>query len=52
MKFSVNNFSNKCEEIHRKLQICSNFVKKFLIENFRIFAQETDQIDRKNIMAE
>ena len=34
MKFSVKNFSSKCDHIRRKLRIWSHLLKKSLIENF------------------
>ena len=34
MKFSIKNFINKCDQIHRKPRIWSHLLKKFLIENF------------------
>ena len=34
MKFSINDFFSKCDQIQRKLQICSHLPNKSLIENF------------------
>ena len=34
MKFSIKDFSNKCDQIRRKLQIWSHLLKKSLMENF------------------
>ena len=34
MKFSTKAFFSECEQIHRKLQICSHLLKKSLMENF------------------
>ena len=34
MKFSIKDFFSKCDEIHRKLQIWSHFLKESLMENF------------------
>ena len=34
MKFFIMGFFNKCDQIHRKLQIWSHLLKKTLIENF------------------
>ena len=34
MKFSVKDFFSKCEQILRKLRICSHLLKKTLMENF------------------
>ena len=34
MKFSAKYFFSKCEQIRRKLQICSHVLKKSLKENF------------------
>ena len=38
MKFSIKDFFSKCEQIRKKLQICSHLLKKSLMENF-IFLQ-------------
>ena len=34
MKFSIKDFFSKCDQICRKLRICSYLLKKFLMENF------------------
>ena len=34
MKFSIKNFSSKCEQIRRKLRIWSHLLEKSLMENF------------------
>ena len=34
MKFCIKDFFNKCEQICRKLWICSHLLKKLLMENF------------------
>ena len=34
MKFSINGFFSKCDQIHRKLRIWSHLLKKSLMENF------------------
>ena len=34
MKFSIKYFSGKCEQIRRKLRICSHLLEKYLMENF------------------
>ena len=34
MKFSIKDFFSKCEQIRRKLRICSHLLKKSLMENF------------------
>ena len=34
MKFSINNFSSKCDQIRRKLRIWSHLLTKPLTENF------------------
>ena len=34
MRFSVKDFFSKCDEIRRKLWICSHLLKKSLMENF------------------
>ena len=33
MKFSIKDFSNKCDQIRRKLQIWLHLLKKFLMGN-------------------
>ena len=34
MKFSIKDFFSKCDQIQRKLRICSHLLKKTLMENF------------------
>ena len=34
MKFSIKDFSSKCDQIRRKLRIWSHLLKKYLMENF------------------
>ena len=34
MKFSIKDFFSKCEQIRRRLRICSQLLKKSLMENF------------------
>ena len=34
MKFSIKNFSSKCDQIRMKLRIWSHLLKKSLMENF------------------
>ena len=34
MKFSIEDFLNKCDQVLRKLSIWSHLLKKSLIENF------------------
>ena len=41
MKFSVRDFFSKCEQIHIKLRICSDFLTKYLTKNF-IFCAEKE----------
>ena len=38
MKFFMKDFFSKCDQIHRKLQIWSHLLKKYLMENFIFFA--------------
>ena len=38
IKFSIEDFFSKCDQIRRKLQIWSHFLKKLLIENFTFYA--------------
>ena len=39
MKFSIKDIFSKCDQIRRKLRICSYLLKKSLMENF-IFCAE------------
>ena len=39
MKFSINRFFTKCNEIHRKLRTSSHLLKKSLLQNFIFFVQ-------------
>ena len=34
MKFSLEDFFSKCDQVRRKLRIWSHLLKKFLMENF------------------
>ena len=34
LKFSIKDFFNKCDQIHRELRILSHLLKKALMENF------------------
>ena len=34
MKFSINNFFSKCDQIHSFQQFWSHLLKKYLMENF------------------
>ena len=38
MKFSIKDFSSKCDQIRRFLRIWSQLLKKFLMENFFLCA--------------
>ena len=38
MKFSIKDFSSKCDQFRRNLQTWSHLLKKFLMENFRFCA--------------
>ena len=42
MKFSIKDFSRKCDQIRRKLRIWSHLLEKSLMENF-IFNAVQDQ---------
>ena len=46
MKFSVKDFSNKCDRIHWKLWIGSCLLKKSLMENFIFLCSATKKISR------
>ena len=37
MKFSIKDFFSKCDQIRRKLWICSHLLKKSLMENYIFF---------------
>ena len=41
MKFSINCFFTKCNEIHRKLRTWSHLLKKSLLQNFIFLCRET-----------
>ena len=43
MKFSIKDFFSECDQIRRKLGICSNLLEKSLIENL-IFVQRNFHI--------
>ena len=47
MKFSIKDFFSKCEQIRRKLRICSVLLKKSLIENFIICAMKSSAMTNK-----
>ena len=34
MKFPIKDFFRKCDQIRRKLRICSHLLKKFLMKDF------------------
>ena len=38
MKFSIKDFSSKCDQIRSFLRIWSHLLKKFLVENFIFYA--------------
>ena len=40
MKFSIKDIFSKCDQIRRKLQICSHLLKKSLIENLTFLHSE------------
>ena len=40
MKFCIKDFSSKCDQIRRKLQIWSHLLEKSLMENFVFWAVE------------
>ena len=44
MKFSINDFSSKCDQICRKLRIWSHLLKKSLMENFIFCAVRCTQV--------
>ena len=39
MNFSIKDFFNKCDQIHKKLRIWSDLTKKFLVEKIHFFVQ-------------
>ena len=39
MKFSIEDFFSRCEQVRRKLRIWSHLLKKFSMENFIFFVQ-------------
>ena len=38
MKFSIKDFSSKCDQIRRRLRIWSHLLEKCLMENFIFYA--------------
>ena len=40
MKFSIKDFSSKCDQIRKKLRTWSDLLKKSLMENFIILCNE------------
>ena len=38
-KFSITDFFSKCDQIRRKLRICSHLLKKSVMENFIFFCE-------------
>ena len=49
MKFSINDFFSKCDQIRMKLRIWSHLLKKSLMENFIFCAVNWDSISKKKI---
>ena len=47
MKFSIKDFLSKCDQIRRKLWICSHLLKKSLIENFIFCAVDLIEISQR-----
>ena len=47
MKFSIKDFFNKCDQIHRELRIWSHALKKSLMENF-IFCAVILALDKRS----
>ena len=45
MTFSIKDFFSKCDQIHRKLRICSHLLKKSLMENFIFCAVKAISVD-------
>ena len=50
LKFSINGFFSKCDQIRRKLRIWSHLLKKSLMENF-IFCAVTAVISQQHMTA-
>ena len=51
MKFSIKDFSSKCDQIRSKLRIWSHLLKKLLMENFifcAVMAQYNDHVPSAN----
>ena len=51
MKCSIKDLFNKCDQIHRKLRIWSHLLKKFLMENLILFANENFSNSAEDAMA-
>ena len=45
MKFSINDFSSKCDQIRNFLRIWSHLLKKFVMENFILYAVLIGQLN-------
>ena len=48
IKFSMKDFFNKCDQIRRKLRICSHLKKKYSMENFIFCAVQNAYMRRLN----
>ena len=49
MKFSIKDFFSKCEQIRRKLRICSHLLKKSFMENFIFCTVSLEIFHTKNV---
>ena len=52
MKFSINDFFSKCDQICSFLRIWSYFLKKSLMENFIFFAVIAERIHSQHLFLE
>ena len=50
MKFSIKNFSSKCDQISSFLRIWSHLLEKFLMENFIFYVVKSPWTQDVNLM--
>ena len=49
MKFSIKDLFGKCDQIHSKIRICSQLLKKSLVENFIFCAKNITKYRSQSI---
>ena len=50
MKFSINDFSSKCDQIRSFLRIWSHLLEKSLMENFSFYAVHSNSLTLKYLI--